>query len=161
MAGPVRADGLRRFAPQRFGIADPRVGLLSIGEEPTKGNALVRRPTRCWTPARPVRTCDFIGNVEGRDVMTDHVDVVVTDGFTGNVVLKTLEGGVKSVVEGVLGALDSYRRGQGGGQGGLPALLPLAERARPRHLRRRRAPRRRRGVRHQPRLVGAGRSSTP
>ena len=41
----------------------------------------------------------FIGNVEGRDVMTDRVDVVVTDGFTGNVVLKTLEGGVKTVVE--------------------------------------------------------------
>ncbi len=47
----------------------------------------------------------FIGNVEGRDVMSDAVDVVVTDGFTGNVVLKTLEGSMKFAFKAVLGAL--------------------------------------------------------
>ena len=81
------------YARQRFRIAEPRVGLLSIGEEPGKGDTL-RKEAFALLQAAP--GINFIGNVEGRDVMTDAVDVAVTDGFTGNVALKTLEGGVKA-----------------------------------------------------------------
>ena len=83
----------------------PRVGLLSIGEEPTKGNALVKEAHALLEGGEAGPDVRFIGNVEGRDVMSDRVDVVVTDGFTGNVVLKTLEGGVKTVVGGGPSAL--------------------------------------------------------
>ena len=82
------------FARRRFGIDAPRVGLLSIGEEDTQGHAARQgdpRPAR----GRGASAINFIGNVEGRDLMTDDVDVVVTDGFTGNVALKTLEGGLQ------------------------------------------------------------------
>src|SRR5438105_6330387 len=91
------------FAAGRYGIDEPRVGLLSIGEEATKGSRLVKE-THALLSGTDLR---FVGNVEGRDLMTDHVDVVVTDGFTGNVALKTLEGGLKFLVNAVLGALSS------------------------------------------------------
>ena len=77
----------RLFARDVLGVARPRVGLLSIGEEEGKGSEVVRRPTPCCS-ARP----GFVGNVEGRDIPGGTLDVVVTDGFTGNVVLKTMEG---------------------------------------------------------------------
>ncbi len=89
------------YARNRFGMAVPRVGLLSIGEEPGKGDTLRKEAYELLAVATGI---DFIGNVEGRDVMTDDVDVVVTDGFTGNVVLKALEGGTKTVVRAVLAA---------------------------------------------------------
>ena len=76
------------FATVRLGISRPRVGLLSVGEEPGKGNELAKAAF----PLLQVADVEFIGNVEGRDITTDRVDVVVTDGFTGNVVLKVLEG---------------------------------------------------------------------
>lgn len=93
------------FAHQRFGIADPRVGLLSIGEEPGKGSPLVKETYALLEAGAAGPSVKFIGNVEGRDVMSDAVDVVVTDGFTGNVVLKTLEGGMKFAFKAVLGAM--------------------------------------------------------
>ena len=74
----------------------PKVGLLSIGEEPGKGDTLRKEAFPLLEAAAGI---DFIGNVEGRDILTDDVDVVVTDGFTGNVVLKTLEGGVTAIVK--------------------------------------------------------------
>ncbi len=89
------------YARNRFGMAVPRVGLLSIGEEPGKGDTLRKEAYELLAVATGI---DFIGNVEGRDVMTNDVDVVVTDGFTGNVVLKALEGGTKTVVRAVLAA---------------------------------------------------------
>jgi phosphate acyltransferase len=95
------------FARERYGIAEPRVGLLSIGEEASKGNALVKDTHALLAEpgALDASGARFIGNVEGRDVMTPDVDVIVTDGFTGNVTLKTLEGGLKALVAAVLGAL--------------------------------------------------------
>ena len=69
-------------------IASPRVGLLSNGEEPTKGNALTRKAHELLAAS----SLRFIGNVEGRHLAEDVVDVVVTDGFTGNIVLKVMEG---------------------------------------------------------------------
>ncbi len=76
------------YARYLLGRDNPRVGLLSIGEEDTKGNALVFESLPLLRRARHL---NFIGNVEGRDVFKGTCDVVVTDGFTGNVVLKTAE----------------------------------------------------------------------
>jgi phosphate acyltransferase len=80
------------FARQRFGIAEPRVGLLSIGEEAGKGSPLVKETYALLHAGDAGPDVHFIGNVEGRDVMSEAVDVVVTDGFTGNVALKAVEG---------------------------------------------------------------------
>ncbi|HET9060418.1 MAG TPA: phosphate acyltransferase PlsX [Acidimicrobiales bacterium] len=114
------------LATERFGIAEPRVGLLSIGEEAAKGNALVKEAHSLLASGAGGAEVRFIGNVEGRDVMSDRVDVVVTDGFTGNVVLKTLEGAVKAVVNGVLAALTSSDEVKVAAKTVLPALSPLA-----------------------------------
>ena len=83
------------YARARFGIEKPRVGLLSIGEEPGKGDTLRKETYELLSVASGI---NFIGNVEGRDIMTPDVDVVVTDGFTGNVALKTLEGTMRMIV---------------------------------------------------------------
>jgi phosphate acyltransferase len=81
------------YAEVAFGIAEPRVGLLTIGAEPAKGNKLARRAHELLDDEHhgglPI---SFAGNVEGCDLLAGKVDVVVTDGFTGNVALKTLEG---------------------------------------------------------------------
>jgi glycerol-3-phosphate acyltransferase PlsX len=95
------------YARVRYGIDEPRVGLLSIGEEPTKGTPLVKETHTLLAGDGALARSGgrFVGNVEGRDLMTADVDVVVTDGFTGNVALKTLEGGMKALVSAVVGAL--------------------------------------------------------
>ena len=140
------------FARERYGIAEPRVGLLSIGEEPTKGNPLVKETHGLLAERRAPSTVPgrrFVGNVEGRDIMTADVDVVVTDGFTGNVALKTLEGGMRTLVAAVLeapGATDVA-------DAALAALLPLYATLDPDQHRGRHAPRRGRRVHHQPRIV--------
>jgi glycerol-3-phosphate acyltransferase PlsX len=92
------------FARHRLGVAAPRVGLMSIGEEHSKGNSLVKETHALLAATEGVT---FVGNVEGRDVLTDDVDVVVADGFTGNVVLKTLEGALSSIVGAVANAFDA------------------------------------------------------
>ena len=111
------------YARHRFDIAEPKVGLLSIGEEPGKGDTLRKEAYGLLAVASGI---DFIGNVEGRDIMTQDVDVVVTDGFTGNVVLKTLEGGLKTVVTALLEAFNAPEYKQAADVL-LPALLPLYE----------------------------------
>jgi len=115
------------FARQRFGIADPRVGLLSIGEEPGKGSPLVKETYALLDAGKAGPSVRFIGNVEGRDVMSDVVDVVVTDGFTGNVVLKTLEGSMKFALNTVLAAMSSSDEAKAASEAILPALLPLVD----------------------------------
>jgi len=84
------------YANARYGIERPRVGLLSIGEEPGKGDTLRKKSFELLSAMSDI---NFIGNVEGRDIMTPDVDVVVTDGFTGNVALKTLEGTMRTIVK--------------------------------------------------------------
>ena len=111
------------YARARFGIGEPRVGLLSIGEEDTKGNALVKEANSLLRAQTKVR---FVGNVEGRDLMTDTVDVVVTDGFTGNVALKTLEGGMRFVQRALLERMTATPELQAAFEVVWPALLPLA-----------------------------------
>ena len=112
------------YAAHRFGIANPRVGLLSIGEEPIKGSPLVKETHKLLAIAKGI---NFIGNVEGRDVMTDTVDVVVTDGFTGNVLLKALEGSMRTLISALLEAFSSTPEYQAHADALLPALLPLYE----------------------------------
>ena len=111
------------MAAERYGIDKPRIGLLSIGEEETKGNALVKESHGLLKEAG----LNFIGNVEGRDILTDDVDVVVTDGFTGNVALKTLEGGIKFMVGKVFEAMMSSDEAKDAAKVLLPALAPVAE----------------------------------
>jgi glycerol-3-phosphate acyltransferase PlsX len=117
------------FARERYGIAEPRVGLLSIGEEPTKGTPLVKETHQLLSASAALVQAGgtFIGNVEGRDLMTPEVDVVVTDGFTGNVVLKTLEGGLKTLVGAIFAAFGSSPEAQQAADVLLPALMPLYE----------------------------------
>jgi glycerol-3-phosphate acyltransferase PlsX len=115
------------LARQRFGIASPRVGLLSIGEEDTKGNQLVKDTHTLLRSGAAGPDVDFVGNVEGRDVMTDAVDVVVTDGFTGNVVLKTLEGAMRFAMRSVLASFETDDDTRAAGGVLLPALLPFAD----------------------------------
>ncbi|HUJ65189.1 MAG TPA: phosphate acyltransferase PlsX, partial [Acidimicrobiales bacterium] len=115
------------FSHQRFGIAEPRVGLLSIGEEPGKGSPLVKETFDLLAGGAAGPDLKFIGNVEGRDVMSDDVDVVVTDGFTGNVVLKTLEGSMRFAFKTVLAALSSSEEAKEASEAVLPALLPLVD----------------------------------
>ncbi len=115
------------YTRRRYGIESPRVGLLSIGEEPTKGSPLVKATHALLAEGSwsAVSGGTFIGNVEGRDMMSPDVDVVVTDGFTGNVVLKTLEGGMRALVDAILGAFGSSPETQAAGEVLFPALLPL------------------------------------
>ena len=87
------------YAKAICGIEDPRVGVLSIGEEEAKGNALVKE-TRDLLKADPAVT--FVGNIEGRDLFRGICDVVVCDGFVGNVVIKLMEGMASSVFEGIM-----------------------------------------------------------
>jgi glycerol-3-phosphate acyltransferase PlsX len=115
------------FARARFGVAAPKVGLLSIGEEETKGNPLVKETHKLLAAGEWIGGTGavFVGNVEGRDIMSDTADVVVTDGFTGNVALKTLEGGMKALVGSLLAAMASTPEAEAASAQLMPALLPL------------------------------------
>ena len=76
------------YAQTILGIAAPRVGLLNIGEEEGKGNLLAQA---AYPVLKQNTNINFIGNVEGRDVFLDKADVMVCDGFTGNIILKLAE----------------------------------------------------------------------
>lgn len=111
------------YARLRYGVGQARVGLLSIGEEMGKGDELRKRSYDLMA-----RIPGFVGNVEGGDLTLGRADVVVTDGFTGNVVLKALEGGFRTVLELVLDGLGVDRTG-GVGMAELlaPRLPAVAE----------------------------------
>lgn len=76
------------YASEIFGIETPRIGLLNMGEEETKGNRLAKESYQLLKQTG----LNFVGNVEGHDIARGTADIIVTDGFTGNIVLKTLEG---------------------------------------------------------------------
>ena len=106
----VKAEHLIQFAVMGsvaaeviFGMTRPRVGLLNIGEEPGKGRAVEKEVHRLLASA-PV---NFIGNVEGRDIGTNRADVFLTDGFVGNITLKSIEGVASMVIAMVLEAFES------------------------------------------------------
>lgn len=77
------------YAQKIIGIEKPRVGLVNIGEEETKGNDLT---IKTYEKLRNTNNIDFLGNIEGRDILAGKADVMVCDGFVGNVVLKVIEG---------------------------------------------------------------------
>ncbi len=84
----------KAYAQEVMGIHNPKIGLLSNGEEDSKGNELTKE-----TFPMLKEIDGFIGNVEGRDIFNGSVDVIVTDGFTGNVVLKTSEGVASTIID--------------------------------------------------------------
>ncbi len=112
------------YARARYDIDKPRVALLNIGEEPSKGNELAKE---AYGLLREAVGIDFVGNVEGRDLLSDEVDVVVTDGFTGNIALKTLEGGMRFLRDAVFAIMGSTEEAVAASRTLLPLLLPLAE----------------------------------
>ena len=115
------------YAAARWSLDQPRVGLLSIGEEKSKGTPLVKEAHALLAEPGFVEAAGgrFAGNVEGRDTLVDTVDVIVTDGFTGNVVLKTLEGATKVLVNAFAGVLNSSDETKKASEVLVPALLPL------------------------------------
>ena len=123
------------YVAARFGTEAPSVGLLSIGEEPTKGTPLVKETHGLLVKAADVANVDgngngdgfeFIGNLEGRDLLPSPADVIVTDGFTGNVALKTLEGSLRFLFDTMLGVFGTDEATTEAAGVLLPHLLPLA-----------------------------------
>src|SRR4051812_39499291 len=110
------------FSTAVLGLESPRVALLSVGEEQKKGRSDVVEAHEALTGAEGIR---FIGNVEGRDLLSDEADVIVTDGFTGNVTLKTLEGTARAVADAVRTAARSGPLAATGGLLLRPALGEL------------------------------------
>ena len=80
------------YLKNTFGIENPRIGLLNIGTEETKGNELTKESYKLLKEKSEELNINFIGNVEGRDAFSGEIDAIVTDGFTGNIFLKAVEG---------------------------------------------------------------------
>ena len=91
-----------------YGIAAPRVGLLSVGTEDEKGNAQTKEAFALLRESE----LNFVGNMEARSALSGDVDVIVTDGFAGNILLKTVEGTAKSVVTRMVKMLSKHSGGQ-------------------------------------------------
>jgi len=100
------------FAQEVLDIPEPEVRLLSIGEEPEKGNQLTLEAHALLAEADGLK---FAGNTESRELLRGAADVVVCDGFTGNVVLKLLEGTIKTVLDALREEITASRRGKVGG----------------------------------------------
>ena len=116
------------YVSSRYGVDAPKIGLLSIGEEATKGNPLVKETHQLLAA---MTTLNFVGNVEGRDFIPSPVDVIVTDGFTGNVALKTLEGALKFVFSAVLEAVGTNDQTKAAGDVLFEHLWPVASQLTP------------------------------
>ena len=116
------------FVRAHYGVANPKVGLLSIGEESSKGTPLVKQTHQLLAQLDDL---NFVGNVEGRDFIPSPVDVIVTDGFTGNVALKTLEGALKYIFATVIDVVGMNEATRAAGDVLFEHLLPLASRLSP------------------------------
>jgi len=115
------------FAQEILGIAKPGVRLLSIGEEPEKGNQLTLEAHELLAAS----DLDFQGNCEGRDLLAGAADVVVTDGFTGNVALKLLEGTIRTILDAFRAEITATPSGKLGGLLIRPAARRLRHRLDP------------------------------
>jgi len=115
------------FAEEILGIPNPAVRLLSIGEEPEKGNQLTLEAHALLAAS----DLNFIGNTEGRDVLVGAADVVVTDGFTGNVTLKTIEGTIRTLLDALREEITATTTGKLGGLLVRPAARRLRHRLDP------------------------------
>jgi len=100
------------YSQHYLGVQNPKVGIMSIGEEEAKGNEIVKK-TRDLLRADP--RINFIGNVEGRDIFRGACDVIVCEGFVGNVILKVTEGLASSLLADVQSALASANADRGAG----------------------------------------------
>jgi phosphate acyltransferase len=116
------------FAHELLEIAEPQVRLLSIGEEPEKGSKLTLEAYELLSAAEKL---DFRGNVESRDLLRGGTDVIVTDGFTGNVSLKLLEGTIKTLLDALRSEIAATTRGKLGGLLIRPAARHLRARLDP------------------------------
>ena len=128
------------YVAARFGTTAPTVGLLSIGEEATKGTPLVKEThallaegaaggsggTGGGGAAGRAAGFEFVGNLEGRDLLPSPADVIVTDGFTGNVALKALEGSLRFLFDAMLGVFGTNDETKAAADVLLPYLLPMA-----------------------------------
>ncbi|MFT3853308.1 MAG: phosphate acyltransferase PlsX [Ilumatobacteraceae bacterium] len=110
------------YASHRFGIAEPKVGLLSIGEEPGKGDTLRKEAYELLGATPGIK---FVGNIEGRDLLTKAADVVVTDGFTGNVALKALEGSLKVLFDRLFSAFAESEEIRAHADALAPVIWPI------------------------------------
>jgi glycerol-3-phosphate acyltransferase PlsX len=115
------------FAEEILGVANPVVRLLSIGEEREKGNQLALEAHELLAAS----DLNFAGNAEGRDVLAGAADVLVTDGFTGNVALKAVEGTIRTVLESLREEIEATTRGKLGGLLIRPAARRLRRRLDP------------------------------
>lgn len=111
------------------GIAEPRLGLLNIGEEEIKGNEQVKQAVKLIADSH----VNFIGFVEGNDIYSGNVDIVVTDGFIGNVALKTSEGLAKLINVALKQAFSKNSLTKLAGMVALPVLRSFRDRFDPRH----------------------------
>ncbi|GHU72817.1 phosphate acyltransferase [Clostridia bacterium] len=111
------------YARALLGRAKPRVGLINIGEEAEKGNQLTKAAYQLLSKPNPAY--EFTGNVEARGIPTGEVDVAVCDGFTGNVIMKAMEGVSKSLFEMIKRELGSSLISKLGGALVLPSLRKL------------------------------------
>jgi len=111
------------FAEEILGIARPSVRLLSIGEEPEKGNKLTLEAHALLAAS----DLDFRGNAEGRDVLEGAADVLVTDGFTGNVALKAVEGTIRTLLDSLREEISASTTGTLGGLLIRPAARRLRQ----------------------------------
>jgi glycerol-3-phosphate acyltransferase PlsX len=116
------------FAQEVLDVPEPEVRLLSIGEEPEKGNQLTLETHALLENAEGL---NFGGNTESRDLLAGAADVVVCDGFTGNVVLKLLEGTISTVLEALREEITASRRGKVGGLLIRPAARGMRSRLDP------------------------------
>ena len=115
------------FAEEMLGIAEPQVRLLSIGEEPEKGNQLTLEAHELLAAS----DLDFRGNAEGRDILEGAADVLVTDGFTGNVALKAVEGTIRTLLDSLREEITASAAGTVGGLLIRPAARRLRKRLDP------------------------------
>lgn len=119
------------FFQKRYGKSKPKLALLSIGEEEGKGNNLVKEAYLIFKEKKDDELFEFIGNVEGRDLLTGEQDIVICDGFVGNVALKSLEGSLKFFMKMLLEVIETDEKSKEAGNVLFNYLLPIADKLDP------------------------------
>ncbi|MDR0978601.1 MAG: phosphate acyltransferase PlsX [Lachnospiraceae bacterium] len=115
------------YLKNTYGIKEPKIGLLNIGTEEHKGNELMKETYKALTEKSEELGIKFIGNIEGREIFAGEIDAVVTDGFTGNVFLKTVEGMGKLIKRTLTENLKKNIFRKIGAIGALPSIKALSK----------------------------------